>query len=103
MTKKKKEEPQDFLAVIKLVSGEEVISTVTSCEEDNRTLLLLENPVVFESVIPITIDSNALEPAPAGTVYTAEAEAPVDVFTFVTANLLKSLAIFYSFLLFILS
>ena len=29
MTKKKKEEPQDFLAVIKLVSGEEIISTVT--------------------------------------------------------------------------
>ena len=51
MTKKKKEEAQDFLAVIKLVSGEEVISTVTSCEEDNRTLLLLDNPVMFESVM----------------------------------------------------
>ena len=51
MTKKKKEEPQDFLAVIKLVSGEEIISTVTSCEEDDRTLLLLDNPVMFESVV----------------------------------------------------
>ena len=29
MKKKKKEEQQDFLAVIKLVSGEEIISTVT--------------------------------------------------------------------------
>ena len=51
MTDKKKEESQDFLAVIKLVSGEEIISTVTSCEEDDRTLLLLDNPVMFENVM----------------------------------------------------
>ena len=51
MTKKKKEEKQDFLAVIKLVSGEEIISTITPCEEDDRTLLLLDNPVMFESVV----------------------------------------------------
>ena len=51
MTKKKKEEPQDFLAVIKLVSGEEIISNVTPCDEDDRTLLLLENPVMFESIM----------------------------------------------------
>ena len=51
MTKKKKEEPQDFLAVIKLVSGEEIISNVTSCEEEDRTLLLLDTPVMFESMM----------------------------------------------------
>jgi len=51
MKKKKKEEPQDFLAVIKLVSGEEIISTVTSCEEDDRTLLLLDTPVMFENIV----------------------------------------------------
>ncbi len=51
MKKKKKEEKQDFLAVIKLVSGEEIISTITPCEEDDRTLLLLDNPVMFESVM----------------------------------------------------
>ena len=50
MTDKKKEEPQDFLAVIKLVSGEEIISTVTSCEENDRVLLLLDNPVMFENI-----------------------------------------------------
>ena len=49
--KKKKEEPQDFLAVIKLVSGEEIISNVTSCEENDRTLLLLDTPVMFENII----------------------------------------------------
>ena len=51
MKKKKKEEQQDFLAVIKLVSGEEIISTVTPCEEDDRTLLLLDSPVMFENVM----------------------------------------------------
>jgi len=51
MRKKKKEEKKDFLAVIKLVSGEEIISTITPCEEDDRILLLLDNPVMFESVM----------------------------------------------------
>ena len=51
MRKKKKEEKKDFLAVIKLVSGEEIISTITPCEEDDRTLLLLDHPVMFESVM----------------------------------------------------
>ena len=50
MRKKKKEEKEDFLAVIKLVSGEEIISTVTACEEDDRTLLLLDSPVMFENI-----------------------------------------------------
>ena len=51
MKKKKKEEKEDFLAVIKLISGEEIISTVTSCEENDRTLLLLDSPVMFENVM----------------------------------------------------
>ena len=51
MKKKKKEEKEDFLAVIKLVSGEEVISTVTSCEENDHTLLLLDTPVMFENIV----------------------------------------------------
>ena len=50
MSNKKKEEKEVFLAVIKLVSGEEIISNITSCEEDDRTLLLLDNPVMFESI-----------------------------------------------------
>ena len=51
MKNKKKEESQDFLAVIKLVSGEEIISNVTSCEEKDRILLLLDTPVMFESMM----------------------------------------------------
>ena len=64
MSNKKKEEPQDFLAVIKLVSGEEIISTVTSCEEDDRTLLLLDNPVIFESVMMKNMTMGAIKVIP---------------------------------------
>jgi hypothetical protein len=41
---------EEFYAIIKLVSGEEIISKVCSCEEDDRILLLLENPVIMEEV-----------------------------------------------------
>ena len=64
MSNKKKEESQDFLAVIKLVSGEEIISTVSSCEEDDRTLLLLDNPVIFESVMMKNMTMGAIKVIP---------------------------------------
>jgi len=86
-----------------------IVASFTICTSfepallSKNTLAVIPAVDVFDTVIPITIDSNALEPAPAGTLYTEVAEAPEDVFTLFTANLLKSLAIFYSFLLFILS
>ena len=64
MSNKKKEEPQEFLAVIKLVSGEEVISTVTSSEEGDRILLLLDNPVIFESVMMKNMTMGAIKVIP---------------------------------------
>ena len=64
MRKKKKEQKEDFLAVIKLVSGEEIISTVSSCEEDDRTLLLLDNPVIFESVMMKNMTMGAIKVIP---------------------------------------
>lgn len=41
---------EEFYAVIKLISGEEIFSKVCPCEEDERTLLILDNPVTIESV-----------------------------------------------------
>ena len=64
MKKKKKEEKEDFLAVIKLVSGEEIISNVTSCEENDITLILLENPVMFESVVMKNMNVGAIKVIP---------------------------------------
>ena len=40
----------DFYASIKLISGEEIFAKVSVCEEDERTLLLLSNPVTLEEV-----------------------------------------------------
>lgn len=39
---------KDFYAIIKLVSGEEIFSKVCPCEEEDRILLILENPIVIE-------------------------------------------------------
>ncbi len=42
---------EDFYAVIKLVSGEEIFSTVCPSEEEGRTMLILHNPVTIEVVV----------------------------------------------------
>jgi len=41
---------EEFYAVIKLISGEEIFSKVCPCEEDERTLLILDNPVTIETI-----------------------------------------------------
>ena len=40
----------DFYATIKLRSGEEIFSKVAPCEEDDRTLLILSNPIIVEEL-----------------------------------------------------
>jgi hypothetical protein len=42
---------EDFYAVIKLVSGEEIFSVVCPSEEEGRTMLILHNPVTIEVVV----------------------------------------------------
>ena len=41
----------EFLAAIKLVSGEELLSMVTSVHDDNGDYLIVENPIEVEEVI----------------------------------------------------
>lgn len=41
---------EEFYAAIKLVSGEEIFAQVTPSEEEDRTLLILDTPVVFETI-----------------------------------------------------
>ena len=36
---------EEFYAAIKMVSGEEVFSKVCPCEEKDRIILILDNPV----------------------------------------------------------
>jgi len=40
----------DFYATIKLRSGEEIFAKVAPCEEDDRTLLILSNPIIVEEL-----------------------------------------------------
>ena len=41
---------EDFHAVLKLVSGEEIFAKVCPCEEEDKTILILESPVIFETI-----------------------------------------------------
>ena len=41
----------EFLAAIKLVSGEELLSMVTSIHDENGDYLIVENPIEVEEVI----------------------------------------------------
>ena len=42
---------EDFYAVIKLISGEEIFSIVCPSEEDEKTMLILNNPVTIEVIM----------------------------------------------------
>lgn len=42
---------EDFYAVIKLISGEEIFSIVCPSEEDDQTMLILNNPVTIEVIM----------------------------------------------------
>ena len=41
---------EDFYAIIKLISGEEILSKVCPCDEDDRVMLILDNPITMESI-----------------------------------------------------
>jgi hypothetical protein len=41
---------EEFYAVIKLISGEEIFSKVCSFDENDETMLLLDSPIVIEKV-----------------------------------------------------
>jgi hypothetical protein len=41
---------EDFYAIIKLISGEEILSKVCPCDEENRIILILDNPITMESI-----------------------------------------------------
>jgi hypothetical protein len=42
---------EDFYAVIKLISGEEIFSIVCPSEEGDQTMLILNNPVTIEVIV----------------------------------------------------
>jgi hypothetical protein len=42
---------EEFYGVIKLVSGEEIVSKVCPLDEEDKTLLMLDSPVVLTTII----------------------------------------------------
>ncbi len=55
---------EEFYAVIKLVSGEEILSKVSPCEEEDRILLILDNPVVMNQITIKHLNVSALKVEP---------------------------------------
>ena len=47
----------EFLGAIKMISGEEVLSKVSSVDDENGRYLILDNPIMVEEV---TMDSLSL-------------------------------------------
>ena len=41
---------EDFYATLKLKSGEEIFAKIAATEEENRTLLIVSNPVVVSEI-----------------------------------------------------
>lgn len=41
---------EDFYATIKLKCGDEIFCKVAACEEDNRTMLIISNPIMMEEI-----------------------------------------------------
>ena len=55
---------EEFYAAIKMISGEEVFSKVCPCEEKDRTILILDNPVLMETITIRQFGMTALKVVP---------------------------------------
>ena len=55
---------EEFYAAIKMVSGEEVFSKVCPCEEQDRIILILDNPVLMETITIRQLGMTALKVVP---------------------------------------
>jgi len=55
---------EEFYAAIKMVSGEEVFSKVCPCEEQDRIILILDNPVLMETITIRQLGMTALKVIP---------------------------------------
>lgn len=52
----------EFSATIKLITGEEIFAKVTPCEEDNKDLLLLYEPVIISTINTVNGYGYKIEP-----------------------------------------
>jgi hypothetical protein len=55
---------EEFYASIKLISGEEIFSKVCPCEEEDRILLILDTPIILETVYIRQLGSTSIRVHP---------------------------------------
>jgi hypothetical protein len=64
MNNQEQEKEEEFFAVLKLVSGEEIFARVQPCEEEDKTILILDTPVIFETVVIRNMGMGAIKVIP---------------------------------------
>jgi len=64
MNNQEQEKEEEFFAVLKLVSGEEIFARVQPCEEEDKTILILDTPVIFETVVIRNMGMGAIKVMP---------------------------------------
>lgn len=55
---------EEFYAIIKLVSGEEIMSKVCPSQEEDKLLLILDNPVIIEKLTVKQWDTDFIKVIP---------------------------------------
>ena len=55
---------EEFYAILKLISGEEILSKVCPCDEDDRIILILDDPIVMESILIRKLEITTIKVTP---------------------------------------
>jgi hypothetical protein len=55
---------EEFYAILKLISGEEILSKVCPCDEDNRIILILDDPIIMETILIRKLEMTTIKVTP---------------------------------------
>ncbi len=55
---------EEFYAIIKLISGEEILSKVCPCDEDDRIILILDDPIIMETILIRKLEMTTIKVTP---------------------------------------
>jgi hypothetical protein len=55
---------EEFYAILKLISGEEILSKVCPCDEDDRIILILDDPIIMESILIRKLEMTTIKVTP---------------------------------------
>jgi hypothetical protein len=55
---------EEFYAILKLISGEEILSKVCPCDEDDRIILILDDPIIMETILIRKLEMTTIKVTP---------------------------------------